>query len=280
MNRWKVATYVIRLIFAAPFLYLMWWGYQMSSYTHEMQVASEQALLGEGGGQEMPVMPESPFAFFTKTIDRRQSTSETGLNNNRVISVEEHLTIFDVLRDGEEPPLEEFHALYMTARAPARMIEYCEEALGTLATRCGILRTESRALRKGGFQVRARIAYAPTYEIGPTETIGGEFVFTILDLTPQDVKELPAKSSAVRAQYTTQALQICDRLRDLYGSCVIEDLSFDDSIYNPRMLENMPANTDPIRLRVRARFAVFTIDTREERKLLEDRTKEIIANLN
>lgn len=280
MNNWTLAKVAIRLVLAAPFIYLTWWGFQMSSYTHQMQNVNEQALLGEGGISEIPAMPDSPFSFLTKGLDRKRSVSETGLNNNRVITVDEIMSIVDVLRDGEDIPDPAFHTLYMTARAPAHMIRYCEEALGTLAQRCGLLRTEAKPRKDGSFGVSARIAYAPTYTVGQTDIIGGEFVSTRVDLTPQERTDLPTRSGEQRAFYTAIALQACDALRDTYGSCVIEDMSFEDRTLRERELEKLPPGTDPVRMEVSARLAVFTIDTREERNVLEERASEIIAALN
>ncbi len=281
MNGWRIAQILICLVFAAPFIYLNYWGFQVSAWTADVQAQNEAALRGDGHVGEISPIPESPFSFITKRIDRQKSASQTALNNNRVVAFEERLTVLPFLREGEEPPKEAFEDLYVTARAPLYFANRCEELLGTMATRCGVIRTETRRLKDGTFQVRGRLAYAPNYTVGSTDLLGGEFINTTVNAFPgARGAALPPATPQTRIAAFSTAMGLCDSLRDLYGSCVIESVRFRHVRLSEREIAESPLETDPERLDIHFRVAVYALETREEITLLEERSNEILASLN
>lgn len=288
MNGWRIAQIIIVLIIASPFLYLQYWGYKASKYTFDMQSQNEAYLAGEIEADEIEhgQIPEVPWAGLTKRFDRQKSTSETGLNNNRVVSVSEIVQIDDLLAQGETLPAPVYEELFAMARAPGYLIDRCDDVLATIGTRCIVLRSSASVVDRPTqdlhhIAINARLAYAPNYAIGTTDIVGGDFVSFRVDLNgDEEPVNYPVPNAETRRGYLQTALQICDTLREEHGSCVIEDLTLKHTRLSDRHMKDQPEGASRIRLESRVRLGVFGIDTRENRKAFEARAKEILAALN
>ena len=280
MNGWRVAQFLIVLLFAAPFIYINWWGVKMSAWTAQVQSANELSVSGDTPMIAMPEIPDMPFSWLRRGIDRQRTTSQTFLNGDRVVIVSEYLGIEDVLKPGETAPDPAFDELYVTARAPAYMIERCDEVLDTLATRCGLIKTKVETQKNGEFRVTARLAYIPAYEIGPTDELGAEFVHTRLEGERAYGVNLPAQTADNRIAALDRSRRGCDALRETYKSCVVAFVRFDHIRLKGSEIENAAPGTDPDRMRVTTQLEVFTLGTRAAKKDLDALIVDIEAKLD
>lgn len=280
MTGWRIAQALIMLLFASPFIYMYWWGFQMTAWTAQVQGENDAAILNGTEMGEVAEMPSSPFWWITRGIERQRTTSQAFLNDDRIVIVSEYLGIEDVLKPGEPAPDPAFDELYVTARAPSYMIARCAEVLETLGSQCGLIKTKIASKDDGEFRVTARLAYIPNYDIGPTELLGAEFVPTGLGGERMRGVELPVQSADNRVAALNRSLRGCDALRESYQSCVVGFVRFDHVRLTGSEIENAPAGTNPDRMRVSTQLEVFMLETRATRRELVSVTKQIDATLN
>lgn len=281
MIGWRLGILIVGLIFALPFLLLNNWAMQTSKWAVEMSAAAESQSAGEiktlklgevaESSQTRPSLPRSPIAWLQDRGDLRRAFSGEELTASRSVSLSFHLPFAAFLREGEAPPEQMLRPLYAKARAPQMASQYCEELLLTLASSCKVYETRtSQSSRDPRIKLSLRLVYTPSYPLGaPTYTAGANLISTRVDLLPEtEASALPVYDATQRQFQLMRAQAICEQIRAEFGSCIVSGVNLD---------EVADRNGGTPRMRVRATFHTYALDTTEETQRLEDMAKGLAA---
>lgn len=298
MNGWRIAIFLVGLLFATPFILLNYWGFQVSVWSHQVgQSAVADAPQNSAGiatlsfgdtavavqpasgdakasAVDVPPMPRSPIAWLQDRGELRRMFSYTEFSAARMVTVDVQVPFQAVLKAGERAPDPLFRPLYVEARAPAIAQSYCAELLATLASACRVHQTSSTyRSRDDVYAVNLGLSYLPAYELGePAFSAGADMITAQVDLTEGDGgSRAPGFDADQRRDHMGRAKEICGQIRAAYGSCVISRLS---------LSADAPRGDRATPMRVRASFKTYALETEEEtRKFQEFVSGLVVQNL-
>ncbi|MHA3913538.1 hypothetical protein [Halovulum sp. GXIMD14793] len=203
--------------------------------------------------------------------ENRAKTQQEAINDERRAIFETNVPLADLLQPDETPPAEALAATYARLRVPEFMTRYCEDTLPAMARRCGVLKASAHPLKDSNFQVRATFGFVQNYDIGTLDVIkGGGFISAFLPVTDLNQKfATPEERKALIGKY----LQVCDRLREEYGNCLLGTLSFH--------LDDQPSiYTNGVKAHAAGWVEVYTLDQPLEEEKLQARAAEIFAEID
>lgn len=256
----------INLLFIVIFcgLPLLWyvptmiWGFQITKESMEGDGAVSKDLIGG----------PAPIQWFKNRAELRAYYSLEDITDRREVSFQFQMEFNDLLAPGEDVPDPALHELYVKARAPALLISYCPELLGSMAKSCDVNSAGGSISRDGRVTVSGGLGYLPAYDFGNVADVeNGDIMSARVELFPRDSELLATLEN--RALAITKALKLCDEVRRQLGNCVIADLS----IRETRMRRAEPE--DPNHLHVTARLAVYADKTLYRRESLENEVERI-----
>ncbi len=161
-------------------------------------------------------------------------TPSTKLTKEYSVFVYEFVRLEDILAPGEALPDPVFHKLYVTARAPMRMIEFCEDVVATIGELCDVGTPNIRDWGDGRFEITARLYYQPGFDMGERKLVrGGGWQTGTVDLGGgrRSDDENPIYNRENRRAALERVREMCDTLVVQYGSCAPTSIKFDRSGY-------------------------------------------------
>ncbi|WP_108815470.1 hypothetical protein [Loktanella sp. Alg231-35] len=276
MTGLRVIMFVVGLLIATPFIALNVWGLQMTLWVDEVTAQNEAVLNGNAEDVIIPPMPETPPSWIRGRAEVRDTFSTEAINARRLINIEEIVAFEDLLTTDEDMPDEELHALYATARAPARLMAYCTDVLATVGTTCDIVYSSVRLNRTGKYELTGRLGFVPRAEFGdPSAVQNGEIVTARVPL-PYEGNVGPANDATTRQAILLQAQALCDTLRAQLGNCVLANVTLDVRELWITDLEALPAGTNPQRLEATVGFAVYADETALNRRSFQDMLDQMV----
>ena len=188
------------------------------------------------GGTDVPRLVESAGVGIADAFGRFAEGQEIStifdtelLARARHVIHEQTLRIEDVLRDGEEPPVQGLEKLWITARANALAMPECDRILQTLAKTCGVSKSTVTDQKDGSFVVASMLSYVPSYYLGEIDVEGARDLYTKRIEIPaseaaRDVSDL-ATLPGLRVAYYEAARQACRDLRRETRNCVVTEIN-------------------------------------------------------
>lgn len=159
--------------------------------------------------------------------DIESKVSLTKLSDARKVSFTVEVALEDLLQEGEALPPEEQRHSYAMMRAPRNVMQYCQDTLIEIATKCAIdaitiLPLGKDRLQERGeniYQIRVDFSYVPNYAIGDVVRIdGGDFVSAFI---PDQLAGRTHQTPEERRAFLASLKQICIGLRTAYTNCLI-----------------------------------------------------------
>ncbi|WP_341366657.1 hypothetical protein [Yoonia sp. BS5-3] len=260
MNLYRIFTVFFGLLIAAPTVILNAHGYDIAFWLRDDTTTAAAA-------------PE-----IVPPIDRpelRALFSADDLNQTRYVEVTEIIPPDALLQPQETTPDPALLPLYAAARAPARLIPYCDEVVRSIGTLCDVLHTHTHETREGKLALTGQLAFLPDFDMGSPFDMEDGAITEVSVALPHSGDLLPPNEADTRVAGMQQAAAICAALKDAYGNCVLTGVMFKVEELWITDLEALPAGTNPQRLAVEARFAVFAAPG----ALDEDRLQQHIQTL-
>lgn len=189
-------------------------------------------------------------------------------STSRKVSYSARMPFDDILLPGEAMPDPVYFDAYAEARAGMMLSPNCEELLATIARDCETFSSKGRHLASSGpvnaLALYADISYIPSYDLGdPSSVKNGRFREAIIGFLFKD----SANPAWTRRAVLGRALDICIKLRQNYGNCVIERISFKEGkTRDPLSQPNRYIRSSIV-------FSVYADDTKVGRDHIEDMAK-------
>lgn len=198
--------------------------------------------------KDRPQPDPSPADFWRDHPKLLSYFASDDLSRHRRAEYYRPLPFEAILKDGEEVPDADLHALYALARAPKELMKLCDEMLAIgLARTCDVFDPRATMSRDGSIIMRGLLYHLPAYDTGnPTAVAYGDF-FEIGAPITRDLNI--ADTPEGRQEVMQIALDACEALRQRIGTCVISLLEFD------RPNRHRLRETDEVD--ASARFALF-----------------------
>ncbi|MDV7141392.1 hypothetical protein R3X27_01715 [Tropicimonas sp. TH_r6] len=156
------------------------------------------------------------------------------LTREHSVSVYEFVRIEDILAPGEVMPDPVFHKLYVTSRAPMRMIAYCDDVIETIGLLCDVGAPNVRDWGDGRYEITARLYYRPSFDMGERKLVrGGGWQTGTVDLggNRRSDDTAPIYSTGNRRAALERVRDICGKLVAQYGTCVPASIKFNRAGY-------------------------------------------------
>lgn len=264
MTLWRVLTVFFGLLITAPTVILNANGYNIAFWVDDAARVTTTANVEQSTALPAPIVPPRDRP------DVQAMFTTENLTAARVIKITEVIADTDLLLNGEAMPDDTLLPLYAAARTPARLIQYCTEVIATIGTTCDVIHSEAQQNQNGKWELTGHLAFIPAFDTGnPYDMEDGTFVEASIDL-PHDGDLLPANDAATRKDAIAQIKSLCIQLREVVGNCAVAQVTFAVNELWITDLEALPPGTNPQRLAVQARFAVFADTTGpDEAGLLE-----------
>ena len=149
MRGFLVVLIFVALLAAAPFVAYQVWGFDVRVWAQQFldQDNAEQQV--ETPVEEVVAEPVGPLDWMQDNPDMLALYTADAITPQRYIEVEQLIEPEELLNPGEALPEADLIEIYAAARAPARMIGYCNEVLDTIGNACDVIRTEVRDNRDG-----------------------------------------------------------------------------------------------------------------------------------
>lgn len=273
----RILIAIVGLIVAAPFIALNVWGINMSLWVNEVTAQNEAVLNGETDVPVVREMPSNPLAWLRNRADVRDMFDTDTLTDSRYVAISEIVTLEDLLAADETPPAEARIPLYAAARAPARLIRYCEDIIQSIGLSCDLHYSEARENRQGKIELRGLLRFIPASPLGdPSAIENGTLIRTEAQL-PYEGNLLPPNDAATRRAAMTQAQDICDQVRTRFGNCVLANVTIDVKELWITDLEALPAGTNPQRIDTLATFVVFAAQDQMNANDLRDIVRSLVT---
>ncbi|MCV6594494.1 MAG: hypothetical protein OIF48_16190 [Silicimonas sp.] len=193
-------------------------GYVLIIFGWGASVSLQVANFQDGKSDSLNIT--TPLTWFAEAKEYRELFSTESLNRNRAVDLEIETTIDALLAEGEPRPDPALFSLYATARAPGALIGECDLVLARLGTLCDVSDFEAKAETTGKVRIKGELVYLPAYDLGSPDGIeNGGFVSLYERIGRGDP---PPNSREGKLQALEMAEAQCDRLRAIYGNCVIE----------------------------------------------------------
>lgn len=221
---------IISLIFAVPFIGINLYALgAWESFTRGMEQVDPDAV-DQGPPQVLGNLGKGFFDFVGERRDRSELHAVFDVDTptrKRFIMITRRMTIEDVLFADEPAPAEEYHQLYLLARAPAMIMAECEALLKTVAKVCAVSDAEVDKMSNGTFDVDLRVGFLPADAAGDLTLIDAssldEKSYRVLRRSdgPWRETDLPA----LREKVYQSAQDTCNTLRAQVGTCVIRRIT-------------------------------------------------------
>lgn len=264
MNTWRILTVFFGLLITAPVVILNANGYNIALWVNK----------------EVPAPVIEPVETITPPRDRPEVQAMFAtdqLTNARYVEITEIIPHEALLAAQEPVPDEKLLPLYAAARAPARLIRYCDEVVKTIGIACDLIHSDTRDNRDGKLELTGQLAFVPSFDIGnPFDMADGALIEGSITL-PHQGTLLPPNEPGTRTAAMDQATQICAALQADYGNCVVSGLMFEVTELWITDLEALPADTNPQRLSVQARFTIFADPAKLNATNLQARLEQLIG---
>jgi len=279
MIKWRLGAALVGLILLSPIIVLNVWGVRMSLWMNDDIEFAEKRREGTVTADQAPVMPTSPMAWFRNRAELKNSFSPDELNKARTVTVSADVTIDDLLADGEAAPEQVYEPLYIEARAPVFLMQFCRDVLATIGSECVVNNTKTKQTTDGTFSMSGDLRYLPSYDLGqPEKQDGAKLLSVVADLAGQRAKDLPVNGAIARKDYLNNSASICAALTAEYGNCVVSDVNLVTVELDDYALRSLPEGTEPERLDAWVRFSVYAPDTPDTVDALSARVKELVQN--
>lgn len=273
MKTARILAIAVTLVVAVPLLVLNVWGARMSLWAVEQ---TRQFDTDTPNMTDPAPMPRNPLRFFHDRGELRDTFATDALTDQRSIVITEWIESADLLTAGEPLPDPTHLALYAQARAPQRMIRYCTEVIAAFGTACDVMRTEAQFPTTGPTAISAHLTYIPAGILGDPDLVNnGEFFIAPARLYEMRDHEKPPFNSESRIAAMQKAQDICDRLRETYGNCIVSRLDLRPVEIWRTDLERLPPGTDPIRLDATAIIKIYADKT----QTANDDLRQIVQSL-
>ena len=264
MNTWRILTVFFGLLITAPVVILNANGYNIAFWVKKEPttpvVAPVETIIPPRDRPEVQAM------FATDQ-----------LTDARYVEITEIIPHEDLLAAQEPMPDEKLLPLYATARAPARLIRYCDEVVKTIGLACDLIHSHARDNRDGKLELTGQLSFVPSFDIGnPFDMADGALIESSIVL-PHQGALLPANAPNTRIAAMEQATQICAALRADYGNCVVSAMMFEVTELWITDLEALPTGTNPQRLSIQAQFTIFADPTELNTTDLQARLAQLIS---
>lgn len=272
----RVISLLLVLCIAAPFIALNVWGVRMSLWTNE-EVRRNEVFLATGEVPESTnPFPANPLQFLRDRGELQDTFGTAALTDRRIVEVTTIIAAADLLAQGEAMPDPSRLPLYAAARAPARMIRYCQEVVTTFATACDVARTSTDVLDDGRIRISADLAYIPAAYLGdPAQISNGAFFTTVARFHDMPDADRPVFDAEARLAAMQQAQDLCDTLLESFGPCVVGRLQLATEELWITDLERLPAGTAPQRLSATAVVKVYA----NKDETTDDALRDMVAVL-
>ena len=273
MTRGRFSFFVFLLLLVGPVIALNFGGFDLSTILRDRAPASapttSSASLVPGLGTTQE--PAVQNTWLNRRPELRDIFIADERTPARAIVIEEVASLEELFSEGEDIPSSSMIALYATARAPARLSGYCAEVIATIALSCEVLHTQTHQNPEGDWVMSGRLGFVPAAPLGDPSSVRNGQVFSAKALLPFEGNLRPANIALSRAEMLTQAQDICDRLRDQLGNCVLTNVTFDVHELWITDLEVLPAGTNPLRVEATAEFTVYADATTLDQTGFEER---------
>ncbi|WP_019954488.1 hypothetical protein [Yoonia vestfoldensis] len=235
------------------------------------RAASNAAAVAAGQAAPDRLLPASPLQFMRDRSALRDTFGTETLSAQRVVAITIILPVAELLAADESLPDPIRLPLYAAARAPARMIRYCDDVITRFATACDVARTSSQVLPDGRIEISADLAYIPaTFPGDPVNVINGAFFTVAVPLHDMPDRDKPVFNAAARIDAMRTAQELCDAVRNAFGNCVVSRLELATAELWITDLERLPAGTNPQRLRATAEITVYANQSETSDERLRD----------
>jgi len=279
MIKWRLGAALVSLIIFSPIIVLNVWGVRMSFWANEVTEFNDNARTGGAKTMQAPPMPTSPMDWFRNRAELKSTFSPDGLNKTRTVTVYASVTIDDLLAAGETAPEQVYEPLYIEARAPAYLMQFCQDVLATIGTECVVNNTNTNQAKDGTFSMSGDLRYLPSYDLGQPEKQDGAKLLSVgAELDGQSTEDLPVNGAVARQDYLNRSASICAALTAEYGNCVVSNIKLMTYELGDRALSSLPEGTEPERLDARVRFSVYAPDTPDTFDALRARVEELVQN--
>jgi len=279
MIKWRLGAALVGLIIFSPIIVLNIWGVRMSLWVNEVTEFNDNSRAGTAKTQQAPPMPSSPMDWFRNRAELKNSFSLDELNKARIVTVSVSVTIDDVLADGETAPEQVYEPLYVEARAPAYLMQFCRDVLATIGSECVVSNTRTNPAKDGTFTMSGDLRYLPSYDLGqPEKQDGAKLLYVGVELAGRSTKDLPVNGAVARRGYLNNSASICAALTAEYGNCVVSSVNLMIFELGDFDLRSLPEGTQPERLDARVRFSVFAPNTPDTVDALRARVDQLAQN--
>ncbi len=277
MTVMRILIVIVGLVIAAPFIALNVWGINMSLWVNETVARNAAFLNGETNLPEVRDPPSSPLDFLRDRADIRDMFATDSLTTSRYVSISEIVTLQELLAADETEPREDYTLLYAAARAPARLIRYCEDIVQSIGLACDLHSSGARENRQGKIELRGQLNFVPVAPLGDLSEVQNGKLVRFAARLPYEGDLLPPNDSATRRTAMTQAQDICDQVRARFGNCVLGNVYIDAKELWITDLEALPAGTNPQRIDTLATFVVFAEPSQTDAGDLRDFVQSIMT---
>lgn len=271
----RIVIAIVVLCVAAPLIAVNVWGVQMTFWAIE-QTRQNDAYLADGTPPSPTALPANPLQFLRNRGELQDTFGTATLTDRRIVQVTTIIAAEDMLAPGEVLPEPTRLPLYAAARAPARMIRYCQEVVTTFATACDVVRTSTDVLDDGRIEITADLTYIPAAYLGdPAQISNGAFFTTVARFYDMPDADKPVFDAEARLAAMQQAQDLCDTLRESFGPCVVGRLQLATAELWITDLERLPAGTARQRLSATAVVKVYA----NQDETTDDALRDMVAAL-
>ena len=257
MNILRIIAICLIVVLAVPMIIISLPGDETAPAADIVMTSNAAAEVVEVAAPTATPEPLDPAAWLQSRADLRDAYSTTELNGDRIVVIEEIITQAELLNAGEATPSDTFRDLYLAARAPARLIQYCADIVQTIGLKCDVIHSDTRENAQGKLELTGHLAFVPAAALGdPSQVTDGAVVQGTITLSDEDDLK-PANEQSTRTEAMERAQNMCDMLHADYGNCVLTRVTFDVEELWITDLEVLPAGTNPQRLQTSATFQVY-----------------------
>ncbi|MEM6693276.1 MAG: hypothetical protein AAF626_01245 [Pseudomonadota bacterium] len=226
---------IFGLLIAIPFI-----GINLYAIGAWESFSSFEREFNEDGNDSGPPEPLASVGkgFFDFVKDRRAKSATHALfdvntpNRARRIEIIRTVTIDAALADGEAAPEPALHELYLAARGPDMIMAECPNVLKVLARVCAVADFDVDPRDDGEFRLRLNVGFLQVEPAGDLSLIDESTVetrrYTISAYEDALVKE--SDLEIVRRNAYATAQDACNKLRDLVGSCVVNEVHIKEEL--------------------------------------------------
>jgi len=258
------------------YVVIMSWGFNVTQWSNTMSASVEH---DESTGDTRPdpgPMPRDPFNWVRDWGRSGSTFAQDELNDRRIVRYSEVVPARTFFEEGEALPPDAQIAVYVSARLPLYAMRRCPEILEIIATRC-VVTDASASLNSedigadAGFRLNYTLAYQPAYDVTTDQaTRSNSTTSALVRFYGRRSDDPVANTEAERLRVMQAAVEICDQIRGIYGSCAATRVLLDaaeERIYN----SGSDNSGDLFReiLRARVEFSTLGMSSREGRDRFE-----------